>query len=180
MDHPSGSPRHDSLSIQIAVTNTQRYLAIDPNWIQNHVIQALRYLEIEAMDLSIALVDNATIRPINAQHLGHDWATDVVTFDLGSDQNKRLVGEIVVSVEMACNQAVLRGVRPLDELMLYLVHGLLHLCGYDDQSDKDVTAIRRREGEVLEALGLTNPFPQAELVQSRSEQSGEETLSWPR
>jgi probable rRNA maturation factor len=60
---------------------------------------------------------------------------------------------------MAVTTARRAGTNPRDELALYVVHGLLHLCGYDDQTAEDRTRIRRREDEILTTEGLTNTFP---------------------
>ena len=70
-----------------------------------------------------------------------------------------LAGELVISAERAASLARQLGIDPWAELALYVVHGLLHLCGYDDLADTDVDAMRRREGEILAREGLTNTFP---------------------
>lgn len=62
---------------------------------------------------------------------------------------KTLEGEIILSVEMAVTMAAECGWRPIDEVSLYLVHGLLHLCGYDDLTSGERSVMRRREVEVL-------------------------------
>lgn len=62
---------------------------------------------------------------------------------------KTLEGEIILSVEMAVTMAAECGWRPVDEVSLYLVHGLLHLCGYDDLTPGERSVMRRREVEVL-------------------------------
>ena len=72
-----------------------------------------------------------------------------------------LAGELVVSAEMAAATAAEIGVDPRDELALYVVHGLLHLCGYDDLSEAGAAAMRRREDELLKACGRSNPFDRA-------------------
>jgi len=61
-------------------------------------------------------------------------------------------------------------------LALYLVHGLLHLCGYDDRSAEDIEAIRRREGEILYAEGLTNTYLLPDL--SRAGEAVRESARW--
>ena len=99
--------------------------------------------------ISIAVVDNATIHTINQAHLGHDWPTDVITFPLADPDESVLTGELVVSAEMACTTARELGVKPSDELALYVVHGLLHLCGFDDHDDSERRRMRQREHELL-------------------------------
>ncbi|MFO0950358.1 MAG: rRNA maturation RNase YbeY [Isosphaeraceae bacterium] len=104
-------------------------------------------------------MDDANIREINRRHLDHDFATDVISFGLSDPADPELSGELVVSTETAVRTALAAGVAPRDELTLYVVHGLLHLCGHDDTTDEARRVMRRREGEVLAVLGVTNPFP---------------------
>lgn len=70
---------------------------------------------------------------------------------------KTIDGEIIVSSEYAARLAPEFGWRPLDELTLYIIHGLLHLCGYDDLTDEELPIMRRREREVLSIIGLEQP-----------------------
>jgi probable rRNA maturation factor len=108
--------------------------------------------------VSIALVDNATIRLINRSYMSHDWPTDVISFPLSAPDDPVLAGELVISAEMAGATAREIGVEPWNELALYVVHGLLHLCGYDDASEAAACMMRRREEEILTDAGLRNPF----------------------
>jgi probable rRNA maturation factor len=99
--------------------------------------------------ISIALVDDATIRGLNRTHLGHDWPTDVISFPLSAPEEPVLAGELVVSAEMAVAAAAELGLEPGDELCRYVVHGLLHLCGYDDRDESDARLMRERQEELL-------------------------------
>ena len=83
--------------------------------------------------------------------------TDVLSFAY-SDEGEPLAGEIIVNAELAARQAAGRPHSAQDELMLYLVHGLLHLLGYDDHTEEDVGRMRRREHEVLAAAGRAVEF----------------------
>jgi len=104
--------------------------------------------------ISLAFVDNTTIHRINKQFLDHDEPTDVITFPLSGEGAKKLEGELVIGVEVAIEQAGERG-HPVDtELCLYVIHGLLHLCGYDDRTKKDTAEMRVKEREYLKALKL--------------------------
>jgi probable rRNA maturation factor len=100
----------------------------------------------------------------------------VISFLLTDPDEPVLAGELVVSAERAATVARRAGVDPWAELALYVVHGLLHLCGYDDLAAPDVDAMRRREGEILAREGLTNTFP---LVDPTGVVDGErETERW--
>lgn len=164
--------------VDIEITNLQSFQRVDSQSLAGLARRWLQAEGIEQAAISIALVDDATIHDLNRRHLGHDWPTDVISFRLSEPDEPELVGEVIVSAEMAARTAREGGFDPAEELALYLVHGLLHLCGYEDQATEEIAAIRRREGELLAAEGLTNTFP---LV-ARSEPGGEasrEEARWP-
>jgi probable rRNA maturation factor len=104
--------------------------------------------------VSLALVDNPTIHGLNKRFLDHDEPTDVITFPLSGPGAKTLEGELVIGVEVALEQAAERGHPVEDEICLYVIHGLLHLVGYDDRTAKDARAMRAKEREYLKVLGL--------------------------
>lgn len=145
-------------AIEVAISDTQGHLPVDADELAGLVRAVLAAEGRTRASISIAVVDQAAIHAINRSHLGHDWPTDVVSFPLSEPAEPVLAGELVVSAEMAAVTAAEIGVRPRDELALYVVHGLLHLCGYDDTSESATAAMRRREGELLEACGRANPF----------------------
>ena len=97
----------------------------------------------------------------------------MVSFVLSEPGEPALCGELVVSAERAAAIARRAGVDPQAELALYVVHGLLHLCGYDDQAPADADAMRRREGEILAREGLTNTFPLVGHAEAGSRDAGE-------
>jgi probable rRNA maturation factor len=135
--------------IEVEISNTQSHLRLEPGGLDRLVRLVLAAQGHSRASLSIAVVDNATIHTINQVHLGHDWPTDVITFPLADPEETVLTGELVVSAEMACTAARELGVEPADELALYVVHGLLHLCGFDDHDDSERRRMRQREHELL-------------------------------
>lgn len=110
---------------------------------------------LSALDVSIAIVDDATIHQLNREHLEHDWPTDVISFIFEFDEQSRAVeGEIVASIDTATRLSAAAGWSPRDELLLYIVHGLLHLAGLDDIQPDDQQKMRETEKECLAALGV--------------------------
>ena len=79
----------------------------------------------------------------------------MIAFDLG-EEGGGPEGEVYVSVERAREVAARRGVEPARELALYLVHGVLHLCGYDDHDEEQSARMRAAETAVLRSLGFTD------------------------
>lgn len=136
----------------------QAYLPIDRGALAQLVRGVLTGEGVERAAISIAIIDNGAILDINRRHLGHDWATDVISFTLSDEGDEELTGELVVSAEMAATTAREAGADPQAELALYVVHGLLHLCGFDDTTESGAAAMRRREGEVLTSEGFVNTF----------------------
>ena len=103
--------------------------------------------------LTLAFVTDEHIHRLNRQFLQHDEPTDVLTFPYSSPSAARLEGEVVISYETAQREAQERG-HPLDaELGLYVIHGCLHLCGYDDTTTPSAAAMRGRERHYLLLLG---------------------------
>jgi len=111
------------------------------------------------LEVAVTFVSAAELTRLHAAHLGDPSATDVITFDLGTD-GKGPAGELYVSVERAHSVAALRGVSAERELTLYVVHGVLHLCGFDDRRAQDAARMRVSEAEVMARLGFPeDPAP---------------------
>ncbi len=102
---------------------------------------------------SIAIVDDETMRQLNAERLGHDWSTDVISFVL-DELDGSVEGEVIASAETAAEICSAAGWSAMDELLLYIVHGLLHVAGMDDIQPEDRRAMRLMERDCLKALGL--------------------------
>lgn len=147
---------------EVEITEEQDSVAVDGDEIRRVVTEVLRRHGIPAAELHVLVVDNRAIHEINAAHLQHDFPTDVITFPLNEagrlPPEFPLEGEIVISAEMAASLATEAGWSPREELLLYLVHALLHLCGYDDLTEPEQLQMRSREREMLQELGLT-PSP---------------------
>jgi probable rRNA maturation factor len=138
--------------IEIEISDTQGHLRVDPSALKQLAQTTLVALGRAHASISIVLVDNATIHRINREHLEHDWPTDVITFPLNEPGEPALIGELVISTEMARETAIENGGEPDRELALYVVHGILHLCGFDDHSDLDRARMRAMEETLLSQL----------------------------
>jgi probable rRNA maturation factor len=115
--------------------------------------------------LSLAVVDDGTMRTVNRDFHDCDEPTDVLAFPLGGDGDA-FGYEVVVSLETAVREAARRGVRPEAELILYVTHGLLHLAGEDDHDPEAARRMHLRTLGILEELGHVNtielpPRPQS-------------------
>lgn len=106
----------------------------------------------EDLGLSVVFVSDARLARLHAQHLGDPARTDVITFDLEDDLGGP-GGEIYASAPCARRTARARRVSARRELCLYVVHGVLHLCGHDDHLRADRERMRTAEARVMRALG---------------------------
>lgn len=106
--------------------------------------------------LSFLVVDDAEMHRINREQLGHDYPTDVITFPLETEP--MLLADLVVSADTARREAAARGHSAYHELVLYAVHGVMHLLGFDDHSPADRRRMRRAERAALAALGIPAVF----------------------
>ncbi len=104
--------------------------------------------------VTLAFVNDPHIHRLNKQFLEHDEPTDVLTFPYSDKGSKKIEGDVVISYETAAEYAADRDHSLELELLLYVVHGCLHLCGYDDTSVKAEKIMRKKEREYLSKLGL--------------------------
>lgn len=115
---------------------------------------ALRVLRQSRKDLSLVLTSDREIRRFNRKYLRHDWPTDVLAFSLEGQGFLRrpLLGDVMISVDRARVQARQYDTTLWEEIKLYIVHGILHLLGYDDRRLKDRVRMRSKEKQILNRL----------------------------
>ena len=148
--------------MSISIASPQEIVPIDRGRMREAVRAVLDGEDVADAEISLAFVDNPTIHRLNQRYLQHDEPTDVLSFPLSEPNASRLAGELVIGVEVAAEQAASRGHDVQAELILYVIHGLLHLCGYDDHDDADRDAMRQRERHYLQQLGLPDISPRPE------------------
>ncbi|MDD3374805.1 MAG: rRNA maturation RNase YbeY [Candidatus Omnitrophica bacterium] len=144
------------MAIQLTVKNLQKKIPINLNLIKQKIVSILCSENVLDADLSVVFLTDQRIRTLNKKYLNHDYATDVLSFDLLSHQkiskNKYLEGEIFVSAETAYRNAKIYGSTASQELMLYVVHGILHLLGYNDKTVLDIKKMRAKEQQIFNFL----------------------------
>lgn len=128
--------------------------------IRRLVADVLKTHAITDAEISVALMDGPAVRRLNARYHHRRSQTDVLAFDLRDhDEAKRtLLGQIVVNVDMARRRAAGLRIDAASEIMLYVVHGCLHLLGYDDHAPEQARAMHQREDDLLAARGYGRPF----------------------
>src|SRR5579884_4029622 len=139
---------------RVSIAVPQERVPVDRGLMRQVARTVLEGEQVRDYEISVAFVDNPTIHTLNKRYLDHDEPTDVLSFPLSEPGAKRLAGELVVGAEVAQAQAGERGHDVQQELALYVIHGLLHLCGYDDKDDESAAVMRARERHYLKALRL--------------------------
>ena len=109
------------------------------------------------VEVSVALVDDAEMARLNRRFLSRSGTTDVLAFRLDDESDPCVIGQIVISAQVARREAQRRGIPVKRELALYAVHGALHLLGHDDSTPSGRERMRRLEAEALVQSGLPEP-----------------------
>jgi len=104
-------------------------------------------------EIRVIFVDDPYIRDLNRRFLNHDFETDVISFPIELDKSN-FEGEIYISVDRAYNQAMLLSVHPEEELWRLVIHGTLHLLGYDDVQEEGRQRMFKRQEQYLDEFGL--------------------------
>lgn len=160
--------------MRIEISNRQSLLEIDNDLISAAVTTVLNGESIDQAEIGIAIVGNAKIHETNRRFLNHDYATDVITFVMTDEDDDGfgipedrlpgvLHGDIMVCAEYAIESAKKYDWSPGDELLLYIVHGALHLSGYDDSTDSERQEMREKESHYLNLLGKKVPAGHANV-----------------
>ena len=146
----------------VDIANRQRAMKVDVEEVRLRADRILAWLEVAESELSVALVSDRGIRSLNKRFRQIDKATDVLSFEAGGvsgggvDGVPLLLGDVVISVERADSQAVDRrlelgqdGYGLLEEITFLLIHGVLHLLGYDHENTADALRMEKVEGRLF-------------------------------
>ena len=119
---------------EIFINNSQKFIRVGGDLVKKLVRKTLKgRTGSNSLKVSIVITDDKNIRKINKEFLGHDYATDVISFSLKNKFPKSIDCEVVVSAQTAAREAKDRGLDPCEELHRYIVHGVLHYLGYQDK-----------------------------------------------
>jgi probable rRNA maturation factor len=134
---------------------------LEPSFIEQAVQSALQIAGAPtSADLTVVLTHDAQLHQLNQQFLGIDAPTDVLSFPAGEvdpDTDRPYLGDVIISVERAQAQSLSHPLE--DELRLLVVHGVLHLLGYDHAEEAEKTAMWDIQRQVLHTLGCERVMP---------------------
>ncbi len=132
-------------------------------WLRRYLLKAHTVLNPRLSELSVALVGDARMSELHEQFMGISGPTDVITFPLDQDRRGRaLSGEVIVCIPEARRRSKAEGTALRDEILLYALHGMLHLSGFDDTTPAKFKAIHREEDRILEIIGRGRVFAAAD------------------
>ncbi|MFZ3089751.1 MAG: rRNA maturation RNase YbeY [Nitrospirota bacterium] len=140
--------------MKILLSNRQRRIKIRLERLEGLARKALQALGLTNAELSILIVNDSRMRGLNLMYRGKDRTTDVLAFSMKEGKysgiNPDILGDIVISANTAKKQAEENGHGLYDEIALLLIHGILHLTGYDhERGKKEELRMRKKERELL-------------------------------
>lgn len=146
-----------SSKAQILISSSQRSVRVPRKRLTDLItfIAAAEGAKLGYIDL--AVVSRSEITALNRRYLGVRDATDVLSFDLSDSAGEPISAQIVICGDVAADQAARRGCGIQRELMLYTIHGLLHLMGYDDDFAGGSAKMHARQDELLDEFFRTRP-----------------------
>jgi probable rRNA maturation factor len=134
--------------LKIDLFNNQKDLPIDKSRLRLLVREVLSFLEISPKELAIYFVEEKKISELHEQFFQDPTVTDCITFPI----DEEFLGEIFVCPKVALTYAKKRGLDPQKEVLLYVIHGILHLIGYDDLDPKERRSMRKMEKSCMRHL----------------------------
>ena len=142
---------------RVLISNRQRKVSVDCRRMREVAYFVLESLGLQEAELSVVLVSDRRMQQLNRQYLARNRPTDVLAFPQWEGGGKQLhpawLGDVVISAETAEGQAEEAGVRLNQELDLLLVHGILHLVGYEHTGlPEEATSMRRKERELVQRI----------------------------
>ena len=146
---------------KILIDDRQRKIRLSKTKIRAWSVKILKLLGLKNLSVSVLLVDDKEMSRLHQKFLGIKGPTDVLAFG----QERPFLGDVVISVETARKRAPEFGNRWDKELLLYLIHGMLHLLGLRDTPAKEKKKMRAKEQEILnQLLGPSWPFKKQKLL----------------
>lgn len=141
--------------MKINVLDLQKKIKISPARIKRVILKILSSQgRADSGEINVVFTDDRQIRELNLMYLGRDCATDVISFDSSSGR-RGILADIVVSTHTAGRQSKIFKTTPIYEVYLYVIHGVLHLLGYDDKTAKQRDRMQKRAEYLLRLIRNT-------------------------
>ncbi|PKN36738.1 MAG: rRNA maturation RNase YbeY [Deltaproteobacteria bacterium HGW-Deltaproteobacteria-2] len=144
--------------MKLQIENNQNKIKIDKRRIRSTVLRILRILNCADKEISLSFVDDEKIKKLNKQYLGKSKPTNIISFPLQegeySNINPDIMGDIVISTETAQRDALRGNLTLPQEIDFLIIHGILHLLGYNHENTtrKEINKMRQKENDLFKAL----------------------------
>lgn len=144
--------------MKLQIKNSQSKIKIDKRIIRSTVLKILKTLDCADKEVSLFFVDDEKIKQLNKQYLGKDKATNVLSFSLLEGEygniNPQLLGDVIISVETAQRDALYGKLTVDQEIDFLIIHGILHLLGYNHENTtkKETKIMRQKEKNLFNAI----------------------------
>jgi len=144
--------------MSILIENRQKKVSLDLRRIRRVMKKILNYVDRKDKEISLLFVDNEEIRDLNKRYLNRDYPTNVLSFSLADGKygniNPHILGDIVISVEKAIEDAGEADIEFNDEIDFLMIHGVLHLIDYnhEDANEAAALAMNKKEKELFSML----------------------------
>jgi len=140
--------------MQVLISNDQREFFVDCQLLETQCRNILFFLECENQELSVLLTNDKKIQELNKKYRGQNQATDVLSFPQSegeeSEPNVHLMGDVVISMMTAKRQSVEHGLSFDEEIILLLIHGILHLLGFEhERSEEEANLMKIKTRELF-------------------------------
>ena len=122
----------------------------DEEFVAKWIKDSISALGFDLGELSLVFCSDEYLKKINIKYLNHDFFTDVIAFNYSKE--KLLIGDIYISTERVKENANMYSSSFNEELFRVIIHGVLHLCGFNDKTEKQKTLIRAKENEFLSTI----------------------------
>jgi len=140
----------------VFISNDQREHFVDCELLEIQSRDILFFLECGNQELSILLTDDKKIRKLNKKYRGQDRATDVLSFPQNEEEenkpNYHLMGDVVISTATAERQASQHGLSLEEEIVLLLIHGILHLLGFNHERSEEAYHMKKKTRELFDHI----------------------------
>lgn len=144
--------KHLPHSLKVNVYNRQKALPIQKRLVRSAVSDLLTFLQLACNEISVYFVSEKEITNLHSQFFDDPTPTDCVTFPLDDPETQGHIGEVFISPSAAILYTAQKNLDPHEETLLYLIHGILHLAGYDDLEPEKRRVMRKMEKKCMRHL----------------------------
>lgn len=158
--------------VKFEILNQQKIIKLNPKQLYKYLKKIIAYISsahaynLQSQKISILFCDNNFIRRLNKKYFKKNCSTDVIAFPLKDKLTPDYLGEIVVSIEKARANSQIYKNSFKREILLYLVHGILHLLGYTDLTQDKRQIMEKKQEEIMRKLSASSFQPAAKKSQN--------------